>query len=478
MLSTGLYQTAAALLGALFVAYGMDVRRKAGARDFVAPVWQRLHKLCALVLIGGFAWLIAAMHQPGAIDWFALSLGAVGTGFVVAGKRTLGDAHTFAGQHKEGTRLVTSGVYAITRNPLYLGVFLCELWMLVVTLHQLPTLWPASYGYGLGPLGAALAYAVWFNAAMAIREARQLEDRFGDAYRRYRSAVPFLIPGLLRSTGEPASATTAPHVLQRRRFRLDPHDKLSVRGAWFGGEPRATQLLNAYTLLVPQGERFIIRTCRRYLDRADAGLREDLQRLSFQEGGHAREHGRLLAAMRRDGLSLDRFRQLVDGFSYGVLEPLSPAMLRLATAAALEHHNAVIAAFFLRRGLLQAEGAGEIGRLFIWHFAEEIEHKEVVFRLLQLVSRSRLLRALGLAASWTTFLLYLGLGTLLLGVRTRAIFAAGFWQADRNGLLRELVTESWRYLGASFHPRVEASRELLDRALVALERLAVAPAEL
>ena len=55
-------------------------------------------------------------------------------------------------------------------------------------------------------------------------------------------------------------------------------------------------------------------------------------------------------------------------------------------------------------------------RLFLWHFAEEIEHKEVVFKLLQRVSNSRLLRAAGLFASWATFLFYLAVGTLLLGL--------------------------------------------------------------
>ena len=188
-----IYQAAAAFVGALFLRYGMDVRRKAGARDFVAPAWQRLMKLCAL-LLRGFAWLVVAMRGPGMIDWLGLALAASGTAFVVAAKRALGDAHTFTGQHLERPRLVTHGVYAITRNPLYLGVFQCELGALLVALHQLPALRPEDYPYWLGLFAAALVYAVAFNWRMAVREARELEHCFGDAYRRYRSRVPFLVP--------------------------------------------------------------------------------------------------------------------------------------------------------------------------------------------------------------------------------------------------------------------------------------------
>ena len=189
-----LFQAAAAFLGALFLRYGMDVRRKAGAQDFVAPAWQLLMKLCALLLITGFAWLVVAMREPGTIDWLGLTLGASGTAFVVAARRTLGDNHTFTGQYLERPRLMTHGVYAITRNPLYFGVFQCELCVLLVALHQLPVLRPEDYPYWLGVFGAALVYAVTFNCQMAVREARHLEHCFGDAYRRYRSRVPFLVP--------------------------------------------------------------------------------------------------------------------------------------------------------------------------------------------------------------------------------------------------------------------------------------------
>lgn len=189
-----LYQATAAFLGALFMLYGMDVRRKEGARDFVAPAWQLLMKLCACLLIAGFAWLVASMRDPGMIDWLGLTLGASGTAFVVVAKWTLGDAHTFTGQHLERPRLVTHGVYAITRNPLYFGVFQCELCMLLVALHQLPLLGPEDSLYWFGLFAAALVYAVSFNLRMARREARYLELCFGDTYRRYRSRVPFLVP--------------------------------------------------------------------------------------------------------------------------------------------------------------------------------------------------------------------------------------------------------------------------------------------
>ena len=99
------------------------------------------------------------------------------------------------------------------------------------------------------------------------------------------------------------------HTLQRRPFRLDAENHLSVSGEWFAGKPLATHFLNAYTLLIPEGERFIIRSCRRYLDRAEGGLREELSRLFFQESSHSREHRRVLAAMRKEGLGLNLFRR-------------------------------------------------------------------------------------------------------------------------------------------------------------------------
>jgi glycine C-acetyltransferase len=273
----------------------------------------------------------------------------------------------------------------------------------------------------------------------------------------------------------PASA----HVLQRRSFRLERTESLSASDVWYEGRPSTTQLLNAYTLLIPNGERFIIRSCRHYLNRITPELKEELEELFFQEGAHSREHGRVLEAMSANGLSLDIFRKFIEWLSYRVLEPLTPPELHLATAAAIEHHNAVIATFFLEEELLKGVRKGELRRLFLWHFAEEIEHKETVFKLLQSVSRSWLLRAIGLFFSFSTFLLYWVLGTLLLSVKTPSVVTAGFWRellfrhGDRKGLSATVLKESWRYLKPGFRLSFDESRILHASALAELERLGV-----
>lgn len=196
MSSLLLFQITAVILGGLFLCYGMDVRRKAGACDFVAPAWQVLMKFSAFALLGCCGWVVIAMHTPDLVDWLGLAFVASGTAFIVAAKRALGRAHTFTGQYMKQTQLVTHGVYAITRNPLYFGVFQCEFGAVVWAAHQVPVLLPQAYPYWLCVLAAALVYAIAFNWTMARREARELERCFGDAYRRYRAAVPFLVPFL------------------------------------------------------------------------------------------------------------------------------------------------------------------------------------------------------------------------------------------------------------------------------------------
>lgn len=85
--------------------------------------------------------------------------------------------------HKE-RELSTTGPYAHTRNPLYLGSFLIGIG---VTLAG--GLWPFAVGF--------LAFFAWIYGRTIRAEAQLLGERFGDRYAEYARAVPLFVPRLV-----------------------------------------------------------------------------------------------------------------------------------------------------------------------------------------------------------------------------------------------------------------------------------------
>jgi protein-S-isoprenylcysteine O-methyltransferase Ste14 len=78
-------------------------------------------------------------------------------------------------------QLATGGIYAIVRNPIYIA------WVAFV-IPGLVLLFP-SWPLLLTPLVAFISFR-----ARIWQEEAYLEERFGDAYRTYRSEVPELLP--------------------------------------------------------------------------------------------------------------------------------------------------------------------------------------------------------------------------------------------------------------------------------------------
>jgi protein-S-isoprenylcysteine O-methyltransferase Ste14 len=77
-------------------------------------------------------------------------------------------------------RLVTDGIRSRVRHPIYLA-HLCEM-----------LAW--SVGTGLAVCWGLTAFAVVTGAVMIRMEDAELEKRFGDTYRAYRSSVPAVLP--------------------------------------------------------------------------------------------------------------------------------------------------------------------------------------------------------------------------------------------------------------------------------------------
>ena len=84
--------------------------------------------------------------------------------------------------HKAKGELVTDGIYAAVRHPQYTGLFLAILGSLIW--------WPSLVTVLMAPV------LVWSYYRLAMREERELEAQFGEAYRRYRERVPAFVPRL------------------------------------------------------------------------------------------------------------------------------------------------------------------------------------------------------------------------------------------------------------------------------------------
>jgi protein-S-isoprenylcysteine O-methyltransferase Ste14 len=82
--------------------------------------------------------------------------------------------------HYSRQRLVTTGIRARVRHPVYLG-HLCEM-----------LAW--SLGTGLAVCWALTALAIMTGALMIRMEDEELERRFSEQYRQYRSTVPAVLP--------------------------------------------------------------------------------------------------------------------------------------------------------------------------------------------------------------------------------------------------------------------------------------------
>jgi hypothetical protein len=102
-----------------------------------------------------------------------------------------------AGHLAKNQGLTTSGPYAYTRNPLYLGSLLMGLGF--------------ALAGGSWALGAAfLIFFLAIYGPVVHREAEALRRAFGEAYEQYARQVPLFVPGLRRARLVPPSPGCAP----------------------------------------------------------------------------------------------------------------------------------------------------------------------------------------------------------------------------------------------------------------------------
>ncbi len=233
---------------------------------------------------------------------------------------------------------------------------------------------------------------------------------------------------------------------------------------WWGGDQPLTAIGDAFSVMLPAGERFFIQSLLHYEKRIeDPALKAALREFCRQEAFHTREHEDYNNGLRRLGYDVDRMEVRVKR----ALKLAHGPMQRLYVTCALEHLTTTFAATFLANNEWYDTAEGAYARLWRWHALEELEHRAVALDVANTVTgnwsawrRYRTRIAIFNAAVFLIAVAFLrNLADLARqdGVKVGPVyFARIFWRLfGRPGLFRKSF---WRFL-TYYKPGFAPARE-------------------
>jgi protein-S-isoprenylcysteine O-methyltransferase Ste14 len=120
-------------------------------------------------------------------QWIGIGAAVAAVGLIVRAAAS--------GQLRKNEELATFGIYAHTRNPLYLGSAILGAGFIIAG-HSL---WA---GLIVGVYFCVFYYAVMRN------EEDELREKFGAAFQEYAGSVPLFLPNIFRGAKRPAASQT------------------------------------------------------------------------------------------------------------------------------------------------------------------------------------------------------------------------------------------------------------------------------
>jgi predicted metal-dependent hydrolase len=223
---------------------------------------------------------------------------------------------------------------------------------------------------------------------------------------------------------------------------------------WTPRAPELSAVANAVSLLMPHAEPFVADAVRRALPGLDGEVRAEAEAWIGQETAHQGAHARLNRILVARQPALAR----VERWMAGTFRWLGRRSHRLALgyAAGFEALAFVAARWVDRRAADLFRGAEPVpATLFLWHLAEEVEHRSVAFDVHRAAGGTRRTLAAGAALAVAVMALFTVLGTLVGLAGSRRLWhpaAHGRMLVWSFGFLFELLPTLASTLLAGHHP--------------------------
>ncbi|HMX59300.1 MAG TPA: metal-dependent hydrolase [Chitinophagales bacterium] len=239
---------------------------------------------------------------------------------------------------------------------------------------------------------------------------------------------------------------------------------------WYNDNPIATHFMNAQHLAFPDGEKFFIRSVKAFADtyKNDPELKRRVDNFIGQEGTHFAEHQKFWDIMEDQNLQPMKFVNVYRNSAWEGIEKWARKKfvknnvgnkIALSVTVALEHYTAMLAESGILNEDITEKMPEEMKNLFMWHAAEEIEHKSIPFDVLKKVDDSYALRIGGMVLATWGLWFYLGLGTVMLtqndkDIKTKDIpkHTFTFLKNFRRTFGGTLASQFGQYFKRDFHP--------------------------
>jgi predicted metal-dependent hydrolase len=228
---------------------------------------------------------------------------------------------------------------------------------------------------------------------------------------------------------------------------------------WCDGDAFRTAFFNALSMSFPVGEQFFIDSVRKGFQDLPPPLQEkhraDMQGFVGQEATHRRLHGLYNAHLDRLGL-----QNAWGPRAQGRMKMLDGVESRhwLAATAANEHFTAILADYMLAHPEFLGGRDERLRTLWLWHSAEESEHKCVAFDLYMALGGNHEWRVKWMKRVTMVFLVDALRQTVNNLRRDGTLWKWSTWKSAAHHLFGEkglvrLTYRPWKqYFRADFHP--------------------------
>jgi len=242
-----------------------------------------------------------------------------------------------------------------------------------------------------------------------------------------------------------------------RRLLIDLDAPIAAR--WNGGDAFRSAFFNALSMSFPVGEQYFIDSVRNGLkmlpEAARARFADEVQGFVGQEATHRRIHALFNAHLARTGAPNDIEQRALRRLAANAHRD---PRVHVAATAATEHFTAVFANWLMRHPEALEGAEPRLRTLWIWHAAEESEHRSTAFDVYQAISGDHAWRIRLYRYITVTFLGDVMRQTILNLRHDGSLFKWSTWRSGwrlllaRDGLFRGNL-RPWRdYFARDFHP--------------------------